>query len=339
MTNSNGSPEFRKKSAGLQKLINQALFMIDGFGIPVGLSPRRTERMALCLMALCGVTKPGAWKNAKSIEDGVKMKSRDIISFMNRYYGENVSPGSYDDIRRRDLKFLVLSGVVVRTKPGSARNDPGRGYAISKEHVKLIREFGKSGWEAKARKLVKTGAPLRERLAQKREISMVPARLPDGSRILLSPGEHNKLQKQIVEQFIPRFAPGARILYIGDTSDKFLLKDEKMLRSLRFFELEHGELPDIIAYRKDKNWLYLIEAVHSFGPISPTRLIELRELAKNCKAPIIYVTAFLDYKTFHKFAHEIAWETEAWIAEKPDHLIHYNGHKFLGPYSTKSRKK
>ena len=27
---------------------------------------------------------------------------------------------------------------------------------------------------------------------------------------------------------------------------------------------------------------------------------------------------------------KIAWETEVWIAEIPDHLIHFNGDKFLG---------
>ena len=28
----------------------------------------------------------------------------------------------------------------------------------------------------------------------------------------------------------------------------------------------------------------------------------------------------------------IAWETEVWIAENPDHMIHFDGKKFLGPY-------
>ncbi|MBC7820698.1 MAG: hypothetical protein IAG10_27755 [Planctomycetaceae bacterium] len=28
----------------------------------------------------------------------------------------------------------------------------------------------------------------------------------------------------------------------------------------------------------------------------------------------------------------ISWETEIRIAEPPDHLIHFNGERFLGPY-------
>jgi type II restriction enzyme len=120
---------------------------------------------------------------------------------------------------------------------------------------------------------------------------------------------------------------------VGDTANKLLHIDRKTLRSLHFFELEHDELPDIIAYNVDKNWLYLIEAVHSSGPISEIRRLELERLTKDCTADIIYVTAFLSRAEFRKWSSEIAWETEVWIADNPDHLIHFNGDKFLGPYS------
>ena len=33
-----------------------------------------------------------------------------------------------------------------------------------------------------------------------------------------------------------------------------------------------------------------------------------------------------------RFHSAIAWETEVWIADEPDHMIHYNGERFLGPY-------
>lgn len=108
--------------------------------------------------------------------------------------------------------------------------------------------------------------------------------------------------------------------------------DRPALKALDFFELKRGELPDVVAYNKSKNWLFMIEAVHSSGPISATRLLELEKLTASCKADRIYVTAFLDKTTFRKFVADIAWETEVWIADNPDHLIHFNGDKFLGPY-------
>jgi hypothetical protein len=48
-----------------------------------------------------------------------------------------------------------------------------------------------------------------------------------------------------------------------------------------------------------------------------------------CSIPLIYVTAFQDFKTFRRHAAAIAWETEVWIAEIPDHMIHFNGDQFL----------
>ena len=104
------------------------------------------------------------------------------------------------------------------------------------------------------------------------------------------------------------------------------------MKELKFFEISHGELPDIIAYSHTKNWLYLIEAVHSSGVISPVRLLNLKRLTNNCQAELIFVTAFLDKKTFRKFVSDIAWETEVWIAESPDHLIHFDGEKFCNSY-------
>lgn len=51
----------------------------------------------------------------------------------------------------------------------------------------------------------------------------------------------------------------------------------------------------------------------------------------SCKLAKIFVTAFLDFDTYKKFSASLAWETEVWIAESPDHMIHLNGDKFLGP--------
>jgi len=175
---------------------------------------------------------------------------------------------------------------------------------------------------------------LMEQLDAARQLHLVPIKFPDGQVLQFSPGEHNLLQKTIIEQFLPRYGFGAEILYVGDTAKKLLVIDEKKLKALKFFEMKHGELPDIVAYSAKKNWLFLIEAVHSSGPISPVRLLELKRLTKNCSADIVFVTAFLNRDTFRKYAPEIAWETEVWIADSPDHMVHFDGDKFLGPYKS-----
>ena len=55
-------------------------------------------------------------------------------------------------------------------------------------------------------------------------------------------------------------------------------------------------------------------------------------MPKDSPAGRVYVTAFLDFKAFNKYASQIVWESEVWIADFPDHMIHFNGDRFLGPY-------
>lgn len=333
LNNENGKSTFIKKTVGLKKTINEAIFIIDSFETPIAkLTSRRLERMALCLMALANVKKSSDWKKSKSMQQGVSMKSRDIIKYINLHLQDKISSGSYDDIRRKDLKLLVLDGIVVNTKPFSARNDSTRGYAISEAHANIIRGFGRKDWLSKVKRFIKYKPTLAQQLSEERNIRKVPITLPNGIKLKFSPGMHNKLQKTIIEEFLPRFGYGAEILYIGDAADRFLYKKEDKLKKLNFFEMSHGELPDIVAYSASKKWLFLIEAVHASGTVSKMRYLELKKLTQKCKADIIYVTAFMDKATFRKFAVDIAWETEVWIAESPDHMIHFDGEKFLGPY-------
>jgi type II restriction enzyme len=92
------------------------------------------------------------------------------------------------------------------------------------------------------------------------------------------------------------------------------------------------ELPDVVAYSPSKNWLYLIEAVTSSGPISYSRREKFKILLKDCKAELIFVTSFPDKKIMRKHLDDLAWETEVWLSSDPDHLVHLNGDKFLGPH-------
>lgn len=199
-------------------------------------------------------------------------------------------------------------------------------------YAELIRNFGSRDWENIMSDKLKNIEPLNVKLQRDRTIQKVVVTLPFGGELTFSTGLHNDLQKSIIEEFLPRYGHGAEVLYVGDTSDKYLYLEKEKLKKINFFEISHEELPDVIAYSKEKNWLYLIEAVHSFGPISKIRLLQLQALTKDCTADIVFVTAFLNKQKFRQFMIDIAWETEVWIADDPDHLVHFNGAKFLGAY-------
>jgi hypothetical protein len=92
-------------------------------------------------------------------------------------------------------------------------------------------------------------------------------------------------------------------------------------------------MPDVIVHHNRKGWLLLVEAVTSHGPVNPKRRGELKRLFSSAKAGLVYVTAFLDRKAMLKHLGDISWETEVWVADAPDHLIHFDGERFLGPYT------
>jgi type II restriction enzyme len=326
------SKTFSEKAPQVQELINTTLYILDTFGIPLDATPRRLERMAIAFLASGDIKKIADFKKAKDLNSGYALKTRDIIIYVNKHFGENISSGSYDDIRRKDLKLLTVAEVVLQSSPNSATNDSTRGYSINPTYAELIRNFDSKDWKKMVSDKLKNIEPLSKKLKREREIAKVNVTLPSGDELTFSAGEHNDLQKAIIEDFLPRYGHGAEVLYVGDTSDKYLYLEKEKLEELNFFEISHEELPDLIAYSKKKNWLYLIEAVHSSGPISELRLIQLQKLTKDCKADIVYVTAFLNRPKFRQFMTDIAWETEVWIADNPDHLVHFNGDKFLGPY-------
>jgi len=330
------SKPFQNKPAQLRMLGEHVIKVLEFFGAGVESisTDRQLERVAMVFLAVADVKSMKEVKNAKdqSDVDTHAPKTRDIIQYINENFDENISSGSYDDIRRKSLHNLVLGKIVLNSNPNSATNSPNRGYVLNPEYAELFREsIGLSKqWKAKVQNVLEKVTSIAEKLEAKRDMIKVP--ILNRETLQLSLGEHNELQKVIIEEFLPRYGYGAEILYVGDTKKKDLIKEEKKLRELKFFDLSHDRLPDIIAYSEHRNWLYIIEAVHSTGAINQGKLVLFQELTKDCLADIIYVTAFLTRDKFRQFAKDIAWETEVWIAENPDHMIHFNGDKFLGPY-------
>lgn len=314
----------------VKNLVFNILDVFQLIGIPVDNTDRKLERMAKACLAVGKIKKD--FSEACSFEDGFT-RTRDIIAFENEYLGEDISSGSYDDIRRQDLKLLVEAGIIVNSSSTEeqATNNPSRGYGLSTSFANLLHSFGSSRWEILLNEFRKETKSLKEELERRRDLQKVPVTLPNGKTIVLSYGEHNNLQKAIIEVFLPLFGFGAEVLYVGDTKDKFLHLEKAELEKIKFFTLEHEELPDVVAYSREKNLLYLIEAYHSTGEWDEIRVRKVRRKLEEsgCTANIIFFTAFENKNIFKQKAKDIAWETEVWIADSPEHLVHFNGYKFL----------
>jgi hypothetical protein len=187
---------FKSKSKKNQNLINRALYILKMFGVPLNLSERRLERMAMAFLAVGGIYNAGQFKKVKDLSDEFSLKTREIIEFINKYFEETISSGSYDDIRRKDLKLLVLAEIVLPSNPASATNDSTRGYGLNPFYAKMIRKLNADDWEKIVKSELEGIQPLDEKLKRIRNIEKIPVKFPSGKLIELTPGDHNLLQKR-----------------------------------------------------------------------------------------------------------------------------------------------
>ncbi len=306
--------------------IEQAQEILEALGLP---HAQQNEVSALTLLALARLSEDTNWESAAS----ESMRVHDILAEIKQRYGREYAENSRETIRRKVLHQFEQAGIAIRNADDLERptNSGLNNYVLSDLVLDVVRSFGTAKWKAKSRNFVEQQGRLLDLYQKAREQIKIPLRVADGKVYKLSPGKHNKLEVAIVEEFGPRFAPGAKLIYLGDTAKKTLVFDKAAFTKLGISVLEHGKFPDVILYDAKKKWLFLIEAVTAHGPVSPKRQIELENLFEKCRAGKIYVTAFLDFAAYKKYANDIAWETEVWIAEMPSHMIHLNGDKFLGP--------
>lgn len=301
--------------------IKEAKNILKAIGMP---EKQQSDLCCYTLLAMANITNENNWPNAQNNW----IRIHDIISFISEKYGITYAENSRETFRKQAMHTFRDAALIEDN--GKATNSPNYKYRITEETKKLIKSYNTIYWKDELKKFSNNHESLISLYESKKKMTMMPVNI-NGQDFNFSVGKHNKLQKAIIEEFAPRFAPNSECLYVGDTTKKDLVKNEEKLSQLGFEITLHDKMPYVVLYVENKNWLYFIEAVTSVGPISPKRLLEINELTKNVKVGKIYITAFLDFNTYKKFSKELAWETEVWIADIPDHMIHLNGDKFMGP--------
>ena len=319
-------PKKVNKKKAEQKIQN-ALKILNDLGLP---RQQLNERSALTLLSLLGVKPESEWENAGNPLMGITP----MMDFFFEYYGKKYAPNTRETVRRQTIHQFLQAALIVANPDKSSRptNSPKAVYQIEPSTLKLLKSFGKPDWKEKLKKYLSSVKTLTKLYAREREMQRLPVKLADGQEIKLSPGGQNVLVKKIVEDFCALFTPGGQIIYVGDTQLKWSFYDKKALAELDVTIEKHGKMPDVVVYHIEKNWLLLIEAVTSHGPVNPKRRQELKKLFAGSSAGLVFVTAFIDRHAMLKYLHDISWETEVWVAESPTHLIHFNGERFLGPY-------
>ena len=295
----------------------------------IGMPTKQQSRMcALTLLAMANVRKSSPWSKATN----KWIRIHDIIAFAAKFYGIAYAENSRETFRKQALHPFRTAALIEDN--GLATNSPNYRYRLTDEFLKVVQEQLNKSTASKTgialQMFISNHESLSEIYASKKQMQKMPVRI-NHQEFTFSPGKHNELQKAIIEEFAPRFAPNSECLYVGDTIQKDLVKNAEKLSELGFEITIHDKMPDVVLYREDKNWIYFIESITSVGPMDPKRIVEIEAMTKNVTAGKIYISAFLDFSTFKKFSDKLAWETEVWIADMPDHMIHLNGDKFLGP--------
>jgi len=316
-----------KRASAASRRIQEALSVLRELGFP---RQQLNERSALTLLSLLDLKPNGPWVDAIAPLMGITP----MMEFFADHYGRRYAPNTRETVRRQTIHQFVQAGLAVPNpdKPSRPTNSPKAVYQIDPSALKLLRTFGTPEWSARLLVYLASVDTLKRLYAREREATRIPVILQNGAKIQLSPGGQNVLIKKILDDFCPLFTPGGRVMYVGDTGQKWAYFDRESLKTLGVEIEQHGKMPDVVVHHTSKNWLVLIEAVTSHGPVNPKRRLELAELFANSKAGIVYVTAFMNRRTMLRYLDEISWETEVWIAESATHLIHFNGERFLGPY-------
>lgn len=285
---------------------------------------QQSDLCGYVILSMADIKKDDKWANATN----KWIRIHDVIAFIREFYEVSYAENSRETFRKQAMHHFRNAAFIEDN--GKATNSPNYRYRLTDEMLLLVKTFQSNLWEEQKNNFLKSHQNLIDLYSSKKAVRKMPVKI-NGSDFTFSTGKHNQLQKFIIEEFAPRFAENSECLYVGDTIQKDLVKNEEKLKELGFEITLHDKMPDVVLYSEDKNWIYFVESVTSVGAMEPKRIKEIEEMTESVSAGKIYVTAFLDFKTFKKFSESLAWETEVWIADMPDHMIHLNGDKFLGP--------
>lgn len=320
-------PKPRSNAAAAKQKLREATEILTALGFS---GKQANATAAYVLLAVLDLKAGDTWANASSPLRGITP----IIEFIAKAYRLRYAPNTRETIRDEVVKYFVEAGLLVRNpdNPQRPTNSGKTVYQVEPAALSLFKSFRTLMWANVLKEYLANRARIRHELERQRTLAQIPVCLPNCETVTLSPGGQNPLIKQIVEQFCSRFTPGGTVLYIGDTATKFKHLEAAALQALGVVLDPAAKIPDVVVHDTKRNWLVLIEAVATGGVIDGKRRNELKQLFKHSTAGLVFMTAFNSRRTMQAVLPQISWETEVWVADDPDHLIHFNGERFLGPY-------
>jgi hypothetical protein len=192
-------------------------------------------------------------------------------------------------------------------------------------HASLISELQAKHLTSAALSRVKL---LRQGVVHTTASGRVKVTFPNGEVRLMHPGPSTTIAKAVVEEFARRFLREPGLVFLSESGDKVVVRDEALAHSMGLRLDYSRNLPDIILVdaHPQSPKLVFVEVVATDGAVTEQRKRALLQVASEAgfdQRNVFFLTAFLDRTApaFRKLVAEIAWGTFAWFAAEPDKLL------------------
>jgi hypothetical protein len=162
--------------------------------------------------------------------------------------------------------------------------------------------------------------------------SKVLVNLPNGEVRQMEAGPSSIIIKAVVEVFAARFLGDPAVLWISESGNKVVQRDDKLAREIGLSIATDKLLPDaiLVDLAPSEPLIVFAEAVATDGAITEARRAALLALLTEAgfkSTQAAFVTAFQDRNSaaFKKAITNLAWGSFAWCVSEPTHVIAFDG--------------
>ena len=252
-----------------------------------------------------------------------------------RWYADNTRESIRDDTIREGL--MLVGAVIAREDLATTSSKPRYclkfGFealfdpALSEDDL----HHATQAWQATN---LSPGAMARIQIVRQGAVASsagIQISFPNGETRRMAAGPSSVITKAVVEEFASRFLVAPAVLWVSESGNKVISRDEELANTIGLKIEADKNLPDLILadIGAAEPLIVFIEVVATDGPVSERRkaaLLELTDKAGFNRSHVAFITAYQDRNAvFRRTVSNLAWGSFAWFASEPDNLIVLSG--------------
>lgn len=249
-----------------------------------------------------------------------------------RWYAANTR----ESIRDETLREGLIRTGAVRERGGLPTTSPAPRYALDPDFAALFDpglaaeglDAAIAAWQEQ---YLSAGGLARVAILRRGAVAAedrVLVTFPNGETRHMEPGPSSVISKAVVEQFAPRFLETPGVIWLSESRNKVVARDDELAQAIGLEIQPNLNLPDLILVDlgSAEPLIVFVEVVASSGSVSESRkdaLLSLATEAGFAESQVAFVTAFADrnHAAFKRSVSELAWRSFAWFMAEPDHIM------------------